>query len=145
MGLSTDLSAVGLSPSLLILYLSFTAVNFPWDLFIINNYIYICMYLHFLKSLNLVNYQSPLRKFLKHLLEQHGRQQVPSSHSWLCLKEPQEMSQLPTCQAHPKGKWLQALGDWGISFEMAGTPVPALNEYVCVCMCVYKKIHTQSQ
>ena len=53
----------------------------------------------------------PFRKFLKHLLEQHGRQQVPSPHSWLCLKEPQEMNQLPTCQALPKGKWLQALGD----------------------------------
>ena len=74
--------------------------------------IYIYIFSPLFKNSQLGNKKkTPFRKFLKHLLEQHGRQQVLSPHSWLCLKEPQEMNQLPTCQALPKGKWLQALGD----------------------------------
>lgn len=94
----------------------------------------------------------PFRKFRKHLQEQYGRQQVPSSHSWTCLKQSQEMNQLPTCQALPKGKWLQALGDWGILFKMAHQSwklalAQQLQPWmiVCVYVCVYIKKYTQGQ
>ena len=111
-------------------------------------YIYICISPLFKNSqLGKENKKKiPFRKFVKHLLEQLGRQQVPSPHSWLCLKEPQEMNQLPTCQALPKGKWLQALGDWGshLRWQAHGFQ-PWMNMSVNVSVCIKKKKYTESQ